>query len=68
MFVQNFKHRLISGANIVINMAETHMVHMLSERNPYILTEHAAEVVAVEAEDRGDLLQREGFHIVIVNV
>ena len=57
MFIQNFEYGLIGCADIMINMAEAHMVYMLRKRNPYILAEHAAEIVAVEAEDRGYLLQ-----------
>ena len=44
------------------------MIDMLRERNADILPEHTAEIVAVEAEDVSDLLKRERFHIMFVNV
>ena len=68
VLIQDLQHRLVGGADVVVDVAEAHVVHVLCEGDADILAEHAAEVVAVEAEDRRDLLERERLHIVLVNV
>ena len=44
------------------------MVDMLCERDPDILAEHAAEIVAVEAKYIRDLLEGQGLHVVLVDI
>ena len=68
MLVQDLQDRLVRRADVVINVRQAHMVDMLCERDPDILAEHAAEIVAVQAEFVRDLFQRELFHIVLIDV
>ena len=49
-------------------MGEPHVVDMLREGNTDVLPEHAAEIVAVEAEDIRDLFEGQRLHIVLVDV
>ena len=52
----------------MVDMCEPHVVNVLCERDADILAEHAAEIVAVQAEFVRDLFQRELFHIVLIDV
>ena len=52
----------------MVDMFEPHVVNVLCEWDADILAEHAAEIVAVQAEFVRDLFQRELFHIVLIDV
>ena len=47
---QDLHDRIIRRADVVIDMREPHVVNVLRERNADVLTEHAAEIVAVQAD------------------
>ena len=68
MLVEHLQDRLVCRADIVVDMGEPHVVDMLREGNTDVLPEHAAEIVAVEAEDIRDLFEGQRLHIVLVDV
>ena len=68
VFVQDLQHRFVRRTDVVVDVCQSHVVYMLREGNTDILPEHAAEIVTVEAENIGNLLEGERLHIVLVNV
>ena len=68
VLVEHLQDGFVRRADVVVDVGEPHVVDMLREGNADILAEHAAEIVAVEAEDIRDLFEGQRLHIVLVDV
>ena len=68
VLVENRENRLICGTDVMIHVGQADPVKVLRKRNADILAEHAAEIVAVETEFSGNLIEGQRFHVVLVDI